>query len=55
MEGEASFLSKEQNTHYWDVYPKWAQLRFCCYAPISGEPIDDKQLLEDKRQDLEWF
>ena len=55
VEGEASFLSKEQNTHYWDAYPKSAQIRFCSYAPKSGEPIDDKQLLEDKRQDLERF
>lgn len=53
VEGEANFLSEEQNAHYWDVYPKWAQIRFCSYAPTSGEPIDDKQLLEDKRRNLE--
>lgn len=53
VEGEASFLSAEQNAHYWDAYPKWAQIRFCSYAPTSGEPVDDKQLLEDKRRSLE--
>ncbi|MFO9089053.1 pyridoxamine 5'-phosphate oxidase family protein [Legionella pneumophila serogroup 1] len=53
VEGEANFLSEEQNAHYWDVYPKWAQIRFCSYAPTSGDPIDDKQLLEDKRRNLE--
>lgn len=55
VEGEANFLSEDQNAHYWDVYPKWAQIRFCSYAPTSGELIDDKQFLEDKRQDLERF
>lgn len=55
VEGEASFLSEEQNAHYWDAYPQWAQIRFCSYAPTSGEVIDDKQLLEDKRQDLAQF
>ncbi|HAT3977603.1 TPA: pyridoxamine 5'-phosphate oxidase family protein [Legionella pneumophila] len=53
VEGEASFLSAEQNAHYWDAYPKSAQIRFCSYAPTSGEPVDDKQLLEDKRRSLE--
>jgi pyridoxamine 5'-phosphate oxidase len=53
VEGEASFLSEEQNAHYWDAYPFCAQIRFCSYAPTSGEPIDNKQLLEDKRRNLE--
>ena len=53
VEGEASFLSEEQNTHYWAAYPKWAQIRFCSYAPTSGEPIDAKEQLEDKRRNLE--
>ncbi|HAU0101612.1 TPA: pyridoxamine 5'-phosphate oxidase [Legionella pneumophila] len=53
VEGEASFLSKEQNAHYWDSYPQWAQIRSYSYAPTSGEPIDNKQLLEDKRRNLE--
>ncbi|AMV14875.1 pyridoxamine 5'-phosphate oxidase family protein [Legionella pneumophila serogroup 1] len=52
MEGEASLLSDEQNEHYWQTYPQWAQIRFCSYAPTSGEPIESKQLLEDKRRDL---
>ncbi|HAU3487128.1 TPA: pyridoxamine 5'-phosphate oxidase [Legionella pneumophila] len=55
VEGEANLLSEEQNAYYWDAYPKLAQIRFCSYAPTSGEMIDDKQLLEDKRQDLEQF
>lgn len=53
VEGEASFLSGEQNTHYWDSYPQWAQIRFCSYAPTSGLPIENKTLLEKKRLDIE--
>ncbi|HAU1787984.1 TPA: pyridoxamine 5'-phosphate oxidase [Legionella pneumophila] len=52
VEGEASLLSDEQNEHYWQTYPQWAQIRFCSYAPTSGEPIESKQLLEDKWRDL---
>lgn len=53
VEGEASLLSREQNAHYWETYPQWAQIRFCSYAPTSGVPIENKQLLEDKRLDIE--
>ena len=31
----------------WDAYPKLAQMRFCSYAPTSGDVIDNKQLLEE--------
>lgn len=53
VEGEASFLSAAENAHYWDAYPQWAQIRFCSYAPTSGQPIEDKHLLEEKRRNLE--
>ncbi|KTC65699.1 pyridoxamine 5'-phosphate oxidase (plasmid) [Legionella adelaidensis] len=49
VEGEAMFLSETQNRDYWKTYPKLAQIRFCSYAPTSGLPIENKQLLEDKR------
>lgn len=52
IEGSASFLSADENRQYWSGYPKQAQIRFLSYAPTSGLPIDDKQLLEDKRQQL---
>ena len=35
------------------AYPKWAQIRFCSYAPTSGEPIDNKQILERKKVEIE--
>lgn len=53
IEGEAHFLSEEQNANYWTNYPHWAQVRFCSYAPTSGEVIKSKQLLENKRLEIE--
>lgn len=53
VEGEARFLTPEQNADYWASYPQWAQLRFCSYAPTSGEPIEDKRILEEKRLALQ--
>lgn len=53
VEGEALFLSAAQNAEYWKNYPKQAQVRFCSYAPTSGLPIDDKQILEDKKLEIE--
>jgi pyridoxamine 5'-phosphate oxidase len=53
IEGEASFLSEEQNAHYWDSYPHWAQVRFCSYAPTSGDAIQSKTILEHKRLEIE--
>lgn len=53
IEGEARFLSEEQNANYWTNYPHWAQIRFCSYAPTSGLPIESKQLLENKRLTIE--
>ena len=53
IEGEACFLSEEQHAEYWTTYPKWAQIRFLSYAPTSGLPIEDTQLLEDKRLEIE--
>lgn len=53
IEGEASFLSEEQNIHYWNSYPQWAQVRFCSYAPTSGDVIENKQILENKRLEIE--
>lgn len=53
IEGEAHFLSAEQNAQYWASYPQWAQIRFCSYAPTSGLTIENKYLLEEKRATLE--
>ena len=53
IEGTATFFSQEENEHYWQAYPQWAQIRFCSYAPTSGLPIKSKQCLEDKKLSIE--
>jgi len=46
-------LEKHENKEYWASYPRTAQTRFLAYAPTSGQPIESKQLLEDKKTALE--
>lgn len=53
VEGEASFLSPEKNEVYWRDYPKWAQARFCSYAPTSSLPIKSKDELAIKLREVE--
>ena len=53
IEGTAEFLSQSENERYWNTYPKWAQIRFHSYAATSGQPIVDKQVLEDKKKQIE--
>jgi pyridoxamine 5'-phosphate oxidase len=53
IEGIAEFLSESENERYWLAYPKWAQIRFYSYAQTSGKPIVDKQILEDKKREIE--
>tara|TARA_Y100000588_G_C14249660_1_gene922948 strand:+ start:1415 stop:1996 length:582 start_codon:yes stop_codon:yes gene_type:complete len=53
IEGDAIFLSEAENEKYWHTYPRWAQIRFLSYAPTSGLPIENKQKLEIKRNEIE--
>ena len=53
IEGTAEFLSQSENERYWNTYPKWAQIRFHSYAATSRQPIVDKQVLEDKKRQIE--
>lgn len=53
IEGDAVFLSEAENEEYWNTYPEWAQVRFLSYAPTSGLPIENKQVLENKRNEIE--
>jgi pyridoxamine 5'-phosphate oxidase len=46
-------LSDSENKEYWSTYPRVAQLRFLAYAPTSGQAIDSKQTLEEKKTSLE--
>lgn len=50
IEGDVEELSNVDNVHYWENYPFEAQVRFCSYAPTSGQPILDKKLLENKKK-----
>jgi pyridoxamine 5'-phosphate oxidase len=53
IEGIVEFLPQSENERYWNTYPTWAQIRFCSYAATSGQPIIDKQVLEDKKREIE--
>lgn len=52
LEGEAYPLSSEENARYWQANAREAQIRFCSYAPTSGQPISSKDALEQKRQQI---
>ena len=53
IEGKAQALSSSENQSYWSSYPRFAQLRFCAYAPTSSQKIDSKKQLEDKKTKFE--
>ncbi len=53
VEGEVSALTETENQHYWDSYPREAQLRFYSYAPTSTQPIENKAILESKKKQFE--
>ncbi len=53
IEGKALFLSQSETKNYWDSYPQWAQIRFLSYAPTSMQLIENKEILEQKRQKIE--
>ncbi|MFC3907499.1 pyridoxal 5'-phosphate synthase [Legionella dresdenensis] len=53
LEAFIEALSEGENKAYWSAYPRIAQLRFLAYAPTSSQPIDSKQILEDKKSAIE--
>ena len=53
IEGGVTPLSKEENQLYWSNYPRFAQVRFCAYAPTSSQEITSKENLEDKKKIIE--
>lgn len=53
LEALIEALDEHENMEYWSTYPRIAQLRFLAYAPTSGEPIDSKQTLEDRKTFIE--
>ncbi len=50
IEGVVEALTEVENEHYWQSYPREAQIRFHSYAPTSSQPIQDKQELEERRR-----
>lgn len=50
IEGAAEALSENDNYRYWHEYSKEAQARFAAYAPTSSQAIEDKRLLEEKKE-----
>ncbi|KTC86870.1 pyridoxine/pyridoxamine 5'-phosphate oxidase [Legionella brunensis] len=52
IEGVTVALTASENQHYWQSYPREAQIRFYSYAPTSSQPIFRKELLEDRRRQI---
>ena len=53
IEGVVETLSDTENEEYWSSYPREAQIRFHSYAPTSALPIQSKQVLEEKKKEIE--
>jgi pyridoxamine 5'-phosphate oxidase len=53
IQGEVEPLSDLENKDYWDGNPSESHIRFYSYAPTSGQPIPNKQLLEDRKKEIE--
>lgn len=53
VEGKTELLSDEENGTYWETYPREAQIRFYSYAPTSAQPIKHKQILEERKKQIE--
>lgn len=53
IEGHIEPLSDKENEQYWQHYPREAQLRFCSYASTSSQPIENKQILRDKKNNID--
>jgi pyridoxamine 5'-phosphate oxidase len=53
IEGTATRLSESENHAYWSTYSRFAQIRFYAYAPTSGQEINSKTHLEEKRKSIE--
>lgn len=53
VEGAIEPLSETENLKYWQNYPRENQIRFTSYAATSSQPIANKELLENKKRQLE--
>lgn len=53
IEGLAIPISNVDNERYWTDYSREAQIRFYSYAPTSSQPIVSKDLLENRKKQIE--
>ncbi len=53
LEGTVEALSETENEFYWQSYPREAQIRFYSYAPTSTRPITSKEVLTQKKNEIE--
>lgn len=53
VEGAVYPLAKEENLSHWNSYPREAQIRFHSYAATSAQPISGKEILEQKKKQIE--
>lgn len=53
LEGSTQALLETENEFYWQCYPREAQIRFYSYAPTSTKPITSKEILEEKKKQIE--
>tara|TARA_R110000868_G_scaffold32318_1_gene117595 strand:+ start:1197 stop:1778 length:582 start_codon:yes stop_codon:yes gene_type:complete len=53
LQGLIEPLSQDENKKYWESYSKEAKIRFYSYAETSSQPILHKDVLEDKKRQVE--
>lgn len=53
LEGTVEALSDEENARYWQSNPRENQIRFTTYAPTSSQQIAHKNLLENRKKEIE--
>lgn len=53
LEGNIISLSDSENETYWQNYSREAKIRFYSYAPTSSLPIESKEILEEKKRQVE--
>lgn len=53
IEGEVSALSDAENQQYWQNNPREMHIRFTTYAPTSSQPIANKEILEQRKRQIE--
>lgn len=53
IEGSFLQLTENENIRYWEEYPREAQIRFYSYAATSSLPIINKNVIENRKRQIE--